>query len=297
MIQGAIASLVTPFTSNGDLDTAAMSAMSDRAATAGFDSICFAGGTGEFLSLTEAERDDGLKAVIDGASGKSVLSSAMYTQPKDILASAERSAKAGAQAIMVIPPYFYGADQNSIFSHLSYVAQNSALPVLLFNSAKRGGTTMTPDTVIRLAEASSNFIGIKETTEDMNIIGDLVSRSPAAFRVIQAHEPVILPSYVLGATGSFGSLCNLIPKTVVRLHKAIGDNDLPLARNLTRRISAIADAAYSVTIPVGIKYLMRLAGIHDGDVRLPLISGSLSEADQKRLQGIIPVIKSLEAES
>lgn len=295
MIRGAIASLVTPFTASGALDRDAMAAFSSRMAQAGFDAICFAGGTGEFLSLTEEERADGLRAVVEGAAGKPVLAAALHTHPRDILGTAERAARIGAKAILVLPPYFYAPDQASIFAHLSQIGRDSALPVMLFNSPGRGGVTMSSETIVDLAASTPNFIGIKETTEDMSAIAALVAETPSAFEIIQAHEPLILPSYAVGASGSFGSLCNLIPRTIVSLHKAIADRQLDAARALTQSIMAVGAVAYSTTIPVGIKYIMKAAGIHGGDVRIPLTSLSLSQAKRDDLQSIVPIIKKLEA--
>ncbi|MCO5158511.1 MAG: dihydrodipicolinate synthase family protein [Aquamicrobium sp.] len=295
MIKGAIASLVTPFQADETLDLDAMTAFSNRAANAGFDVVCFAGGTGEFLSMDAAEREAGLKAVIDGAGGKPVLAAALLTGQKQILDASERYAKIGASAIMVIPPYFYAMDQNSMFAHLSSIGKESALPVLLFNSPARGGKTMSRATILRLAEACPNIVGVKETTEDMNEIGALAAGAPENFRVIQAHEPMILPSYAVGATGSFGSLCNLMPRTVVALHRAIDRGDATEARRLTRILSDVGDVAYSVTIPVGIKYLMSRIGIHQGGVRSPLSLSTLDETATARLDLVAARISQSEA--
>ncbi|MDH0126948.1 dihydrodipicolinate synthase family protein [Brucella intermedia GD04153] len=286
MINGAIASLVTPFRSNEDMDLDALRAFSSRVAGAGFDVVCFAGGTGEFLSLNVAEREAGLKAVIDGAQGKPVLATALLTSQKQILDVAEDYAKIGASAIMVMPPYFYAMDQKSMFAHFLKIGQESALPVLLFNSQGRGGKTMSNATILRLAEACPNIIGVKETTENMSDIGALVNGTPGDFCVIQSHEPVLLPSYAVGAAGSFGSLCNLMPKTVVALHRAIDSNHNSEARRLTKVLTEVGDVVYSVTIPVGIKYLMNKLGIHQGSVRSPLSMLSLNDEIEEQLNVI-----------
>lgn len=295
MIKGAIASLVTPFASEGTLDVEELAKSSNRIASAGFDVLCFAGGTGEFLSLRPDEREQGLKAVIDGSNGTPVLAAALYTDPGEILKGAERYAKIGARAIMVMPPYFYAPTQDAIFDHLSYVGKEAALPVLLFNSAGRAGRVMTPETVLRLAEYSDNIIGVKETTEHVEDIERLVVGSPGHFQVIQAHEPLVLASYVLGATGSFGSLCNIIPRTVVKLHRALDANDYSLAREVTHQICRIARVAYSVTIPVGIKHIMNTLGISDSGVRLPLTM-SLDNASKEKLSALAHDIMCLEGE-
>lgn len=295
MINGAMASLVTPFRPDGELDLDAMTSFSNRVANAGFDVVCFAGGTGEFLSMDTKEREAGLKAVFDGADGKPVLAAALFTCPKKILDASASYAKIGASAIMVIPPYFYAMDQNSMFEHLSKIGKESALPVLLFNSSARGGKTMSRATILRLADACPNIVGVKETTEDMNDIGALAAGAPENFCVIQSHEPMILPSYALGATGSFGSLCNLMPKTVVALHRAIDRKDTTEARRLTRILSDIGEVAYSVTIPVGIKYLMNKMGIHQGGVRSPLSMSSLDGTAKARLDLLAAEISQSEA--
>lgn len=295
MIHGAMASLVTPFRSDSGLDVDAITSFSNRVASTGFDVVCFAGGTGEFLSMDAEERETGLKAVIDGAEGKPVLAAALLTERKEILQASARYATIGASAIMVIPPYFYAMDQNAMFEHLSEIADKSALPVLLFNSSARGGKTMSLSTILRLAEACPNIIGVKETTEDMNSIGALAQGTRESFCVIQAHEPLILPSYALGANGSFGSLCNLMPKTVVALHRAIERREVLEARRLSNVLSDVAEVAYSVTIPVGIKYLMNRLGIHQGGVRTPLSMSSLDDNAKKRLDLVAMNISQSEA--
>lgn len=295
MIQGSIASLVTPFSESGHLDFQALHAHSRRMVEAGFDCLCASGGTGEFLSLTEQERKDALKVVIESSEGRPVVASALFATPAQILGYAEHAATVGAKAIMVMPPYFYVQSQQAIVDHLLHVAERSALPVLLFNSGGRSGRVMTPDTVLRLAHGSDKFIGIKETTEQIDEIAKLVREAPAQFKVIQAHEPLVLPSYAVGAVGSFGSLCNFIPKTIVRLHAALDAGDLKLARTLSDNITRIAEVAYAVTIPVGIKYLMNTLGILETSVRLPL-SMSIDPAARHKLDQIVPVIAQLEGE-
>lgn len=295
MINGAIASLVTPFQANDALDLDAMTSFSNRVASAGFDVICFAGGTGEYLSMDAEEREAGLKAVVEGADGKPVLAAALLTCQKQILDASESYAKIGASAIMVTPPYFYAMDQNSMFEHLLKIGKESTLPVLLFNSSSRGGKTMSVATVLRLAEACPNIIGIKETTENMNEIGALVAGAPENFCIIQSHEPVVLPSYAMGAAGSFGSLCNVMPKTVVALHRAIDRSDFTEARRLTRILGDVGNIAYSVTIPVGIKYLMNKLGIHQGGVRSPLSLSTLDETAIAQLDMTAAQISQLEA--
>lgn len=295
MIQGAVASLITPFTDSGGLNYNSLREHSCRMVDAGFDVLCFAGGTGEFLSLTEQERDDALKVVVEASAGRSVLASALFTAPKDVLNYAERAAKAGAEAIMVMPPYFYVQSQQAIEEHLLHVAKESALPVLLFNSAGRSGRVMSLDTVLSLAHRTEKFIGIKETTERIDDIAKLVREAPAHFKIIQAHEPLVLPSYAVGAVGSFGSLCNIIPKTIARLHAAIDSGDLRLARALNGSITQVADVAYAVTIPVGIKYLMNKLKMLQSGVRPPL-SLALDASSRERLDAIAPVIQRLESE-
>lgn len=295
MVNGSIASLVTPFRSDGTLELDALASFSNRVAVAGFDVVCFAGGTGEFLSMSARERESGLSAVVDGANGKPVLAGALFTCPKLILDASEKFARAGASAIMVMPPYFYAMDQDSMYEHLFEVARASSLPVLLFNSSARGGKVMSGSTVLRLAQSCANIVGVKETSESMDYMSSLVAGAPETFSVIQSHEPLILPSYAVGASGSFGSLCNLLPKTVVELHKAIHTNDMPEARRLTRILSNVAEVAYSVTIPVGIKYLMGKIGLHQGDVRSPLSMSSLDNATKARLDTLAVQISRLEA--
>lgn len=295
MIHGAIASLVTPFTDSGDLDYKALHQHSGRMSQAGFDVLCFSGGTGEFLSLTDEERIEALKVVVDGSDGLPVLASALFTAPRDVLNYAERAAMTGAKAIMVMPPYFYVQSQQDIKQHLLKIAKESALPVLLFNSMGRSGRVMSPDTVLSLAHSSENFIGIKETTERIDDIAMLAREAPTHFAIIQAHEPLVLPSYAVGAVGSFGSLCNIIPIAIVRLHAAIESGDLLAAQDLSNRITRVADAAYAVTIPVGIKYLMNALKTMHTTVRPPL-SLALDEDSRKTLEAIIPAIQQLEGE-
>ena len=296
LIKGTVASLVTPFNDDDSVNYAELARYALNAVDGGMDVACFGGGTGEINSLTDEEFERSIKAIDDALGSRApIIAGALGTNPKDVVKRSEIAKSAGADCIMIIAPYFYHPSQEQVYRHFTYVAENSALPVLLFNSQGRSGLDLEASVVIRLAAEQKNIVGIKEASGVVRRVGDIVQAVRGDFAVIQAWDQLVLPSFILGSVGSFGSLGNFMPRTLSHLHRLMNEGDFAEARNVHAKIVKVADLVYSEPIPNGVKLVMEFMGLRPGGVRAPL-SATTTPDKTAQLKEIAAFCTAMEAE-
>ncbi|WP_458210906.1 dihydrodipicolinate synthase family protein [Haladaptatus sp. NG-SE-30] len=228
--EGVLCPLVTPF-SDGGVDESALAALVERLEDAGMDGLVPAGTTGEFASLTDEEYRTVLRTTIDAADVPVMAGTADTTVP-GTLDRIETAADAGADAALVVLPYFHGANDpagNEAF--LTAVADDAALPVYLYNIPSCTGQEIAPATVEHVGY-HENIRGLKDSSGDFNYVLDVLSRAPEGFDLFQGFDSHLVPATLMGATGGINALSNAIPETFVAAHDAVVAGDLEQAREI-----------------------------------------------------------------
>ena len=231
--------IVTPFDGDGDVDTDTLASHVDALVEAGLDGMVPCGTTGEFASLTDAERRTVVETTVEAADGRvPVIAGAADTTVSGVLDRLRAADAAGADAGLVTLPYYHNstapAGQRAF---LDAVADDAPLPVFLYDIPSTVGEPIDPDVLAAVAERDS-VVGLKDTSGDVSAVDTAVDRTPDEFTVFQGVDALLYPSASLGVDGGIHALSQVVPEVFVALGEAIRDGDDERALTLHRRAVA-----------------------------------------------------------
>lgn len=286
-IAGVITAMVTCFTEDGTLDATALRASVRHQIASGAGGLCPLGGTGEPLSMTVEEHRQVIDAVVDEAAGRvPVVVGTLLGSQADIIACGQHARRAGADAIMVIPPYFVVAKPAHIRQHFEAIAAAVDLPMVLFHGPSRSGIRLESSTLLQILQAVPQFVAIKETSGDLTLAGELLRDAPTGFRVLQGFDELVLSTYALGGHGAVLSLGCLLPKLLRQLHQAIHGGDQARAQRIQLDLLPLCRVIYSEPNPGPLKLALRMAGRSAGPTRAPIYPPA--EVTRASLERLLP---------
>ncbi len=293
-VEGIIAAMVTSFRQDGALDVPAIRASVRHLVASGTGGLCPLGGTGEPLSLTVDEHKQVIDAVVDEAAGRvPVVVGTLLARQEDIFECGRHAKAAGADAIMVIPPYFINTKPAHTLAHFQAIAERVDMPMVLFHSPGRSGVRLTAEGILQLLEGVPSFVAIKETSGDLAICAELVRSAPKEFRVLQGLDEYVLSSLVLGCRGAVLSLGCLVPALLRKIEAAYAAGHLDEARHLQLRLLPLCSAIYGEPNPGPLKVALAMAGRPAGPTRRPIYP--VSGATIASLERLLPEIMSIES--
>jgi len=272
-LRGILPPIPTTFDAAGQVDRAALTDNVRRWSATGLSGVLALGSNGEASLLDEDESDVVLNVVRETLPANRVLLAGVGREStRATVAAAKRAAHAGADAVLVRPPSAFKTQMtpDALIAHFTAVADASPIPILLYNLPGPTGITLTVPIVARLSE-HANVIGMKETSPELERLGQFVALRPDSFYVLCGWAPVVYPAIVSGAAGGILAVANVVPDICVALydHAAAGRHDAALA--LQRDLTPLAQLVTSVHGIAGLKVALDLAGYHGGAVRPPLL--------------------------
>jgi 4-hydroxy-tetrahydrodipicolinate synthase len=286
-VEGIITAMVTSFTGDGALDATAMRASTRFQVENGAAGLCPLGGTGEPLSMTVDEHKRVVDAVVTEAAGRvPVVIGTLLGNQDDIVAVGKHAKAAGADAIMVIPPYFVVAKPAHIRRHFETLAERIDMPMVLFHGPSRSGVRLDAETILDLITAIPKFVAIKETSGDVTLVAELLRSARPGLRVLQGFDELVLPTLALGGQGAVLSLGCLLPNLFRRLHDAFAAGDLQTARRIQLEILPLCRAIYGEPNPGPLKLALEMAGRSAGPTRRPIYAPS--PATREALARLVP---------
>ena len=266
MLVGLMPAMVTPFDDRGGVDLEATEAVVERFIEAGVDGISPLGSTGEFSHLTGDERKRFAKEVVRIVGGRVPLVVGVGAAgTKEIVELARHAEGVGADAVLVVSPFYWKVGEEALFRHFAAVAESVNIPILVYNLPMLTGIDLSPSLIARIAAECPNVVGLKDTvTEYFHTVGVLreVKRVRPDFSVLAGWEDLILPSLLAGADGSICAFANVAPELFAELVRSAQRGDLGKAAQLHRRVlSLLTLGAYSDP-PIGaIKLAMQKLGV------------------------------------
>lgn len=295
-LEGLVTAMVTSFTADGALDEAGLRASARYQVDNGAGGLCPLGGTGEPLSMTVDEHKRVVDAVTSEVAGRvPVVVGTLLGSQDDIVAVGRHAKAAGADAIMVIPPYFVVSKPAHIRRHFETIAQKVDMPMVLFHGPTRSNVRLSAETILELVAAIPQFVAIKETSGDLTIAGELLRSARPGFRVLQGFDELVLPTLALGGHGAVLSLGHLIPNLLRRLHEAFAAGDLAGARRIQLLILPICSVIYGEPNPGPLKVALQMAGRPAGPTRQPIYP--ISEVTRQSLERLLPALLKAEEEA
>jgi 4-hydroxy-tetrahydrodipicolinate synthase len=282
-IRGSIAALVTPFTADHGLDLAALRGLVRWQLDSGSHGISLGGSTGEPSAQTVPERIAALRAAAEVV-GEQVpflpgTGAARLAETLELTAAADR---AGADAVLVITPYYARPTQDGLYAWYSTVAREFPhLPIMVYNVPSRTAVDVAPQTLARLRRDHDNIVGVKETTRDFEHFSHVLHRCGRDFLVYSGIELLCLPLLALGGAGFVSALANVAPRAVARMYDDWTAGRHDAARELHFALHPLAEMLFVETNPAPAKWALHHFGLVPcAAVRTPLAPPGPSATDR-----------------
>ncbi len=278
---GSYPPVLTPFR-NGQLDLRKFAELAERQVREGSHGVVVCGTTGEPSSLTTDERTELVRVAVEVVAKRVPVVAATGSQSfAETVELTKQAENAGADAILVVTPYYCKPSQRGLVEYFVSVAQRTALPFLIYHIPGRAAVSVTPATVLRIAERCPNLVGIKHASNDLEFVTKLLTDLGPEFRIFCGLEALSLPMLVVGARGLMNAVGNLAPTRVAALYEAVDQGDLEAARKLHAALFELNQSIFLDTNPVPLKYMMNRLGLLDSpELRLPLVP---LDEEQKRI--------------
>ena len=274
VLQGCGTALVTPFTADGAVDYEAYARMVDRQVAGGVDFLVPLATTGETPTLSAGEKTAIYQVVKEHAKGLPLMPGVGVNSLPDTLANIRLLEPLGADALLVVVPYYNKPTQQGQYEYFKAVAAETSLPVIIYNVPGRTGANMLPDTVIRLANDVPNIRGIKEASGNYDQVSEILRRAPKDFTVLSGDDDMTLAFMATGALGVISVASNIAPKEVSQMVAAMQQGRLEEARALHHRLFPLFKACFVESNPIPAKAALAQLGVIGETVRLPLATAS-----------------------
>lgn len=270
MFRGSIVPVVTPF-KDGALDLDGLGRLIEWQIESGSHGISVTGTTGEPSSLMLDERKQVIRAAKEAVNGRvPFVPGTGSTNHAETLELSRYAQENGADAVLLITPYYSRPSQQGLFQHFDAVAKSVDVPVILYNIPGRTAVNLEIDTVSRLREANDNIIGVKESNKDFEHINRLLHRMGRDFLVYSGIELLCFPILAIGGAGYVSATGNLMPREVARLYDLVAEGKWQEAQDLHYQMMPLNDAVFLEINPVPVKTALGLMGKISPEVRLPL---------------------------
>ena len=285
-LKGSIPPLVTPF-KDGDVDYAAYERLIEFQIANGTHGILVNGTTSEPSLLTVEERNQ-LVDIAVRVGGKRVpivaaTGSQSFAETKGLT---EHAAKAGADALLIVTPYYSRPPQRGLVAYYLELAKISDLPWMVYHIPGRTAVSVTIDTLQELKAKSPAFVGMKHAVNDLAFVSECFAALGSDFKVFVGLEELSFPMMAIGACGLMNAVGNLCPAILREMCEAVWDNHLAQALALHRKLLEINQAVFFDTNPIPIKYMMKRLGLlSTNEHRLPMVPATPEL--EKRLDGVL----------
>jgi 4-hydroxy-tetrahydrodipicolinate synthase len=286
-LRGCATALVTPFKSDGGIDTQSFRALVERQIEGGVSLLVPCGTTGESVTMTEEEDREVIKLCVETARGRARVIAGTGSNSTSAAVEYSRAARAlGADAVLVVAPYYNKPTQAGLYEHFRAIAEAIRdLPVVLYNVPGRTSSNIAATTTLKLAREVENIAAIKEASGDLSQIMAILRERPDGFRVLSGDDAVTLPLVALGADGVVSVVSNETPALMSQLVTLALDGDWERARGLHYRLLPLMEANFIESSPGPVKAALMMMGLIEENFRLPLVP--IQEQSRQRVRGVL----------
>ena len=269
-IHGSIVALVTPMHHDGSVDWDALKKLVEWHIEQGTHSIVAVGTTGESATLDVEEHAQVIEAVIRAAAGRiPIIAGTGANSTREAIELTETARKLGADAALLVTPYYNKPTQEGLYQHYKAVAEAVDLPQILYNVPGRTGVDMHNDTVIRLADVD-RIVGIKDATGDLNRGHDLINRLDQKIAVYSGDDATAYRLILLGAQGNISVTANVAPAVMSQVCEAAKAGNREEAEQLNNSIAVLHQILFCESNPIPVKWALSDMGLIGTGIRLPL---------------------------
>lgn len=283
VFKGAGVALITPMRADGSIHYEKLKEILEEQIAGGTDAIVICGTTGEASTMTHEEHIEVIRYTVEvvnhripvvAGTGSNCTDTAVYLS--------EEAEKAGADALLLVSPYYNKATQKGLMAHFTAVAERVNIPCILYNIPGRTGVNIQPETIAALYKNVKNIVGVKEASGNFSAIAKLMSLVDEDFELYSGNDDQIVPLLALGGSGVISVLSNIAPKQTHDICQNYFDGNVQLSTRQQLDAIGLIDALFCEVNPIPVKAAMNLLGKECGPLRLPLTE--MEEAHQAVLK-------------
>jgi 4-hydroxy-tetrahydrodipicolinate synthase len=271
MLQGSLVAIVTPMHDNGSLDIQALTNLIDFHIDQGTDGIVIVGTTGESPTVDVDEHCMLIKTTIEHVAKRvPVIAGTGANSTKEAIELTEKAKKLGADACLLVAPYYNKPTQEGLYQHYRAVAEAVDIPQILYNVPGRTGCDISNDTALRLA-VIPNIVGIKDATGSIERGTDLILRAPKDFAIYSGDDATGMALMLLGAHGVISVTANVAPKLMHEMYVAATTGKVKEACQINGQLFALHQKLFIEANPIPVKWVLQQMGKIGAGIRLPLV--------------------------
>ncbi|PCJ85732.1 MAG: 4-hydroxy-tetrahydrodipicolinate synthase [Flavobacteriales bacterium] len=273
--KGTGVAIVTPFKEDESIDYPSLEKFVEHLISGGIDYLVVQGTTGESVTMTKEEKSAMLDFVVEITKNRlPIVLGIGGSNTKQVVSDFGNFNLENVDAILSASPAYNKPTQEGIYQHYKTIAENTEKPIILYNVPGRTASNITAETTLRLANDCKNIIAIKEASNDLRQIMDIIQNKPDGFLVISGDDGLTLPIVSLGADGVISVVANAFPKEFSAMVNAALQNNYEAAQVEHYKLIEIIDLLFAEGNPGGIKAALKILGITGDKMRLPLVSVS-----------------------
>ncbi|HIU01952.1 MAG TPA: 4-hydroxy-tetrahydrodipicolinate synthase [Candidatus Onthocola gallistercoris] len=283
IFEGAGVAIVTPMHADGKVNFEKLGELIDFQIAHHTDSIIITGTTGESSTLSEEEHVECIRFAVQHTAGRvPVIAGTGSNCTKTAIELTKEAQKAGADAALIVTPYYNKATQMGLVTHFKTIAKTTDLPIILYSVKSRTGVNIEPQTVAMLFNECDNIVAIKEASSDIVQIADIFQMTQGDMDVYAGNDDQIVPILSLGGKGVISVLSNVCPQETHDIVEKFMKGDLAGSRELQLKAMPLIHALFCEVNPIPVKAAMNMMGMNVGPLRLPMTEINIVNREKLR---------------
>ena len=283
IFKGAAVAIITPFQENREINYPKLAEIIDDQIAHHTDAIVICGTTGESSTLTHEEHLEAIRFTVEHVAGRvPVIAGTGSNCTETAIYLSTEAEKYGADALLVVTPYYNKATQKGLIAHYTAIAESVNLPIIMYNVPSRTGCNIQPETAAYLAKNVKNIAGIKEASGNISQIAKLMQLAEGQIELYSGNDDQVVPIMALGGLGVISVLSNVAPQQTHDMVAKFREGDVAGSREIQLKALPLIDALFCEVNPIPVKAAMNMMGWEAGPLRMPLTE--MEPQNQERLR-------------
>ncbi len=280
---GAGVAIITPMNEDGSINFEEFGRIIEDQIAGHTDAIIVCGTTGEASTMDDAEHVATIKYCVEKVAGRvPVIAGTGSNCTREAINISKRAEEVGADALLCVTPYYNKATQEGLYQYYKAISDAVSIPIIMYNIPGRTGTTIQPETAVRIAKEVKNVVAIKEASGNISAVAKLAALADGCLDIYSGNDDQVLPLLSLGGKGVISVWSHIAPKKVHDMVQAYLDGDTQTATKLQLEAIDVIGALFCEVNPIPVKAAMNMMGYQAGPVRAPLTE--LSDANKEVLR-------------